>query len=286
MVGGYLTKRIKFLKDPLDVRICDASNTPSVAFLGVPWDGAVAGRPGARYAPAAIRSALCSLPKRFDLEDLGDIDVVMGNAEETWRRIEETVKSLSSWRQLLIAGGDHSITAFAYRGLAEGKEVGYVVLDAHLDLRATSEGLTSGMTTRLIREHARDAPITIIGVRPWANPQYMFDLAKKLDIEYYTTDDFERLGVEELVDRVSSRHKDVKNYLSIDLDVVDPAFAPGVNAPSPGGLTARETIKLVAELSKALRPAAVDAVEVSPPYDAGNATSSLAAVILYVSVWR
>jgi len=232
VAGGYLTKRTKFLKDPLDVRTCDAPNAPSVAFLGVPWDGAVAGRPGARYAPAAIRSVLCSLPKRFDLEDLGDVDVVVGDAEETWRRIEETVKSLSRWRQLLIAGGDHSITAFAYRGLAEGRRVGYVVLDAHFDLRTTSEGLTSGITTRLIREHAGDAPITIIGVRPWANPQYMFDLAKKLDIEYYTTDDLEKLGIEEVVDRVSSRHKDVDNYLSIDLDVVD---APFQLPPHAGG---------------------------------------------------
>jgi Arginase/agmatinase/formimionoglutamate hydrolase, arginase family len=252
----------------------------------VPWDGAVAGRPGARHAPAYIRNALCNLPKRFDLEDLGDVDVVIGDAEETWRRIEETVKALSHWRQLLIAGGDHSITAFVYRGLSEGRELGYVVLDAHFDLRTTSEGLTSGMTTRQIREFTKKAPVTVIGVRPWANPRYMFELAEKLDVEYYTVEDIEKLGVEEIVDRVISRHRGAKNYLSIDLDVVDPAFAPGVNAPSPGGLTAREAIKLVSDLSKALKPVAVDAVEVSPPYDVGNATSNLAAVLLYVSVWQ
>jgi Arginase/agmatinase/formimionoglutamate hydrolase, arginase family len=114
----------------------------------------------------------------------------------------------------------------------------------------------------------------------------MFNLAEKLDVDYYTIDDLEKLGLDEVVDRVVSCHKDVQNYISIDLDVVDPAFAPGVNAPSPGGLSAREAIKLVASLSKALRPIAVDTVEVSPPYDVGNVTSNLAAVLLYVSVWQ
>lgn len=286
MHNAYLTKRLRFLKDPLDVRTCDMSGESSIVFFGVPWDGAVAGRPGARYAPAHIRTALCSLPKRFDLEDMGDIDVVIGDAEETWKRIKETAKALNNRRQLLIAGGDHSVSAFTYQGLAEGRRLGYIVLDAHLDLRTTSEGLTSGLTTRLIREYAKEAPITVIGVRPWANPQYMFNLAEKLDVDYYTIDNLEKLGLDEVVDRVVSRHKDVQNYISIDLDVVDPAFAPGVNAPRPGGLSAREAIKLVAGLSKALRPIAVDTVEVSPPYDVGNVTSNLAAVLLYVSVWQ
>jgi len=96
---------------------------------------------------------------------MGDIDVVIGDAEETWKRIKETAKALINRRQLLIAGGDHSVSAFTYQGLAEGRRLGYIVLDAHLDLRTTSEGLTSGLITRLIREYAKEAPITVIGVR-------------------------------------------------------------------------------------------------------------------------
>ena len=91
---------------------------------------------------------------------------MIGDAEETWKRIKETAKALINRRQLLIAGGDHPVSAFTYQGLVEGRRLGYIVLDAHLDLRTTSEGLTSGLITRLIREYAKEVPITVIGVRP------------------------------------------------------------------------------------------------------------------------
>ncbi|MEM4422069.1 arginase family protein [Pyrobaculum sp.] len=281
----YLTKKSRLLKDPHDIRMCDNSASSSVVFVGIPWDGAVAGRPGARLGPAKIRTAFCNLPKRADVEDLGDVDVVIGDPAETWQRVEKTFRSLKDRQQILVAGGDHSVTPYVYRGLSEGRKISYVVLDAHFDLRTVSEGLTSGMATRLVKESGGDIPITVIGIREWSNPSYMFSLADKMGIEYYTIEQIHKLGIEEVADRVYQQHKNYKAYLSIDLDVVDPAFAPGVNAPSPGGLTSREVLILVSHLSKALKPIAVDTVEVSPPYDVGDITSNLAAVLLYTSIW-
>jgi agmatinase len=282
----YLVRKAKYLKDPLDVRICDISAPSSVIFIGVPWDGAVAGRPGARFAPGKIRAAFCNLPRNIDVEDVGDVDIVVGNPEETWRRIEMVFSSITDKEQILIAGGDHSITAYAYKGLTRRKKLSYVVLDAHLDVRQLSEGLSSGVTTRLIREFSGDTPISIVGVRRWANPRYMFEQAERLGIEYYTMEDVDKMGVDEVVEKIKTAHKHYDVYLSIDMDVVDPAYAPGVNAPSPGGFSSREVIMLVTQLSKSLRPLAVDVVEVTPAYDVGDVTSSLAAVLLYVSIWR
>ena len=164
--------------------------------------------------------------------------------------------------------------------------MGYIVLDAHLDLRTTSEGLTSGISTRLIREFRQNAAITVIGVRKWSNPSYMFKLADKLGVTYVTIEELQQKGVDEIAEMVVERHENTRVYISVDLDVVDPAYAPGVNAPSPGGMTSREVLTLVEKLSQKLKPIVVDVVEVSPPYDINDVTSQLAATILYVAIWR
>ncbi|WP_243665984.1 arginase family protein [Vulcanisaeta sp. JCM 16159] len=135
----------KFIKDPGDVRIGEVIRRGwvggDVGVLGVPWDGAVGTRPGSRLAPSRIRSWLYSSPYVFSnvsIVDLGDVDVVVGDHNETWRRVEETVsEALGLVRELIVIGGDSTTSYAAFRGLrkAVGGGLAYVLLDAHPDVR-------------------------------------------------------------------------------------------------------------------------------------------------------
>ncbi len=162
----------------------------------------------------------------------------------------------------------------------------YVLLDAHPpDVRVITEGLTSGQVVRWIRSVDPNAYIAIIGVRTYSNAPYLFDEARKLGITVYTIDQVDSMGINAVVSEIVSNTNNRVVHLSINLDVVDPAFAPGVNSPSPGGFTSREVIRLVRELSIRLRPRVFDIVEVTPPFDVNDVTSMLASAIIVNAIW-
>ncbi len=258
----------KFIKDPGDFRIGEVVKrggwaSGDVGILGVPWDGGAVGtRPGSRLAPPArVRSWLYSSPYIFSdvsIVDLGDVDVVVGDHNETWRRVEETVsEALGLVRELIVIGGDSTSSYAAFKGLRKAVSGGlaYVLLDAHPpDVRVITEGLTSGQVVKWIRSVDPNAYIAIIGVRTYSNAPYLFDEARKLGITVYTIDQVDSMGINAVVSEIVSNTSNRVVHLSINLDVVDPAFAPGVNSPSPGGFTSREVIRLVRELSIRLRP--------------------------------
>ncbi|BDR92864.1 arginase family protein [Vulcanisaeta souniana] len=285
----------KFIKDPGDIRIGEVVKrswvSGDVGILGIPWDGAVGTRPGSRLAPARVRSWLYSSPYTFSnvsIVDLGDVDVVVGDHNETWRRVEETVnEALGLVRELIVIGGDSTSSYAAFRGLrkAVNGRLAYVLLDAHPDVRVITEGLTSGQVIRWIRGVDSNAYITIIGVRPHSNAPYLFDEARKLGVTIYTIDQVDSMGINAVVNEVVNNIGDRVAHLSINLDVVDPAFAPGVNSPSPGGFMSREVIRLVRELSVRLRPRVFDVVEVTPPFDVNDVTSMLASAIIVNAIW-
>lgn len=285
----------KFIKDPGDVRIGEVIKrdwvSGDVGILGVPWDGAVGTRPGSRLAPARVRSWFYSSPyilSGVSIIDLGDVDVVVGDHNETWRRVEETVnEALGLVKELIVIGGDSTTSYAAFRGLRRVVSGGlaYVLLDAHPDVRVVNEGLTSGQVIRWIRGVDPNAYIAIIGVRPHSNAPYLFDEARKLGVEVYTMDQVDSLGMDAVIGEVVDRVGDRVTHLSINLDVVDPAYAPGVNSPSPGGFTSREAIRLVRELSARLRPRIFDLVEVTPPFDVNDMTSMLASTLMVNAIW-
>jgi len=285
----------KFIKDPNDVRLGEvikrAWTSGDVGILGVPWDGAVGTRPGSRLAPSRIRSILYTMPLtsgKVSLVDLGDVDVVIGNHDETWRRIELTVQeSLKMVRELLIIGGDSTVSYASFRGLrgSLNGDLAFILLDAHPDVRIISEGLTSGQVIRWIRGIDPEAYVCVIGVRPFSNAPYLLDEARRLNVKVYTMDYLDSHGIDKVINEVLSEVEGRVTYLSVNLDVVDPAFAPGVNSPSPGGFTSREVIRLVSLLSHSLKPRIFDVVEVTPPFDLNDVTSMLAAVILINAVW-
>lgn len=285
----------KFIKDPGDVRVGEVIRRGwvkgDVGILGVPWDGAVGTRPGSRLAPARIRSWLYTSPMIYgglSVVDLGDVDVVVGDHRETWRRIEETVaEALGLVRELLVIGGDSTTSYAAFRGLRKAVNDGlaYVLFDAHPDVRVVSEGLTSGQVVRWIREVDPNAFIAIIGVRPYSNAPYLFNEAEKLNVKVYTMDYVDSYGLENVINELAESIRGRVTHVSVNLDVVDPAFAPGVNSPSPGGFTSREIIRAVREITRRLRPRVFDVVEVTPPFDINDITSMLAATLLLNAIW-
>ena len=286
-------RQARLLKDPEDLRVSDL--TPAVPLLGIPWDWSTAGRPGARFAPSVIRQELYSLrPLSHDLgalkvgfDDLGDVDVVGGDPDETSKRATTAARAAmeaSSSRSVpaVFLGGDHSVTGWVSKPFVEAG-ASILVLDAHYDLRKVSEGVTSGSWLRELLESHRDVEVMVVGASDYLNPPYAPARAAELGLKVVTRSRLLRDpqgALSEVRDFVRGR----KVYLSIDMDHLDQAFAPGVNSPNPAGMTPYETLAVLDSLREASAVVAVDVTEVAPPYDVGGQTARLAAYLLLRAV--
>ncbi len=249
----------------------------SYALLGVPFDITSTYRTGARFAPLAIREASLnietySLRSKIDIEDvnihdLGDLNVT-GDTQETLKRLGQVVEELlASKKTPTIIGGEHTITLGAARAIS--KNFAVLDFDAHLDLRDEYMNLRTSHTTfmRRLNEQAKPSRIIEIGTRAVCKEE--LDYAKKASIEFITTQQIREEGIEWTVKKISRLLSNVKRiYLTVDMDVLDPAFVPGVQNPEPDGLCAHMFYDLLSGVIDE-RIAAFDVVEVAPPYDNG-----------------
>jgi len=256
--------------------------------LGIPFDVTSTYRTGARFAPTAIREASLNIEtysfrtgvdiEDLKLHDLGNLDVT-GDAAETLRRTEQVIKELLEAKKVpAIIGGEHTITLGAAK--AVGKNVAIIDFDAHLDLRNEYMNQTVSHTTfmRRINEQAKPARIVEVGTRAVCREE--LDYAKKADIAFMTAQQIRNNGVEQASRKIAKMLSDVKKiYLTVDLDVLDPAFAPAVQNPEPDGLCTHHLLDLLSEVCDE-RVAAFDVVEVAPPYDHGL-TSIVAARTMF-----
>ncbi len=277
------------LRDPGDERIGGLGECAGSALVGVPWDWSVTGRPGPRLAPQKIRSYLYGLtpfspthgPIKCRPRDLGDIRVAPGEWGTTRARIASASRILlGGYERVYLVGGDHSIAGPALEALAsvEGR-ASLVMLDHHYDLRSTSEGLTSGSWLYEVLSKAPGrVDALVVGVGDYSNPSYLAERAKRLGVKVIP-----RLSLlkGEGLDAVRSIIDSLEEpiYLSIDMDHLDQAYAPGVNAPGVMGMDPRETLLILRSLS-GRRVRVVDLVEVNPLVDVADSTSRLAAKIL------
>ncbi len=278
----------RLLRDPYDIRISDLEPGPW-ALLGIPWDWSVAGRPGARFAPQTIRKYLytttpfnASRPSILcrGLKDLGDVNIVPGDLEATAKRVKEAVSELlPKYRLLVILGGDHSITEWIVEAiLSKTDDICLIVFDAHYDLRSVSEGVTSGAWLYNLKSRHPSLQALVLGIADHMNPPYLAKRAEKLGVK--------TVPALHILENIDSAFKAIsslncrKAYISIDMDHVAAAWAPGVNSPSPIGLTPYHTVKLLYFIAERFNIVGVDVVEVAPPYDVGDATSMLAAHLL------
>ncbi len=268
-----------------------------VAVVGVPFDSGVTYRPGARFGPSHIRQgsrllrpynpALDVSPfAGVQVVDAGDIAANPFSIEEALAQIEEGVRELSAdGRDVVLLGGDHTVTLPALRALKDQHgPIALVHFDAHLDTWDTyfDAPFTHGTPFRRAwQEGLLDADHTMhVGIR--GSLYSRDDLAEDATMGFSTVParDLDRLGADRVVEMIRERVGDAPVYISVDIDVLDPGFAPGTGTPEAGGLTSRELLAMVRGFAGA-NVVGADVVEVSPPYDHAEITAIAAANLAY-----
>jgi agmatinase len=264
-----------------------------VAVLGIPFDTATTNRPGARFGPEAVRSASIALrpynPAQraqvfgaISVADMGDVAVTPGNGEKTVGQIAEQLEPIvRRGARTLCIGGDHLVVLGELRAhAAVHGPLGLVLLDAHADVWDAYYGERYFHGTpfrRALEEGLLDPGRSLIaGMRGGVYDQGDVDLPGGLGFEVLSIDELVALTPEAYAARVRARVGDGPLFLSFDVDVLDPAFAPGTGTPEAGGLSTREAIGYVRAL-RGLHFAGSDVVEVSPPYDGPGHLTAIAA---------
>lgn len=278
----------------------DAVPDYDVAVLGVPFDGGTSYRPGARFGPMQVRASSRHLRPAFHPEldvapfkelqvvDAGDVACTPFSIDEAVAQIERHAREVQGDardRRIVAVGGDHTIALPLLRSVNRVHgPVALVHFDAHLDTWDTyfNAPTTHGTVLRRAFEEGLLAEdhCMHLGIR---GPIYdKIDLKEDADFGFKTirASDLDRIGIEAAVDQVRRRVGDLPVYLSIDIDVLDPAFAPGTGTPEAGGLTSRELLRLLRSLD-GLNLVGADVVEVAPDYDHGEITTIAAATVIY-----
>jgi agmatinase/guanidinopropionase len=269
-----------------------------VAVVGVPYDGSTSYRSGTRFGPRAIReqsmllwgynNALGAAPfQKLRIVDYGDVEVVPVDVVATHRAVEQQVDTIvAQGVQVIGLGGDHSIALPLLRAHARRHgPLAVVHFDAHPDTwdREFGEHKYSHGTPfrRAIEEGLIDTSAYVqIGIRgPTAGPQDYVD-AVQLGARMITLDEALERGVASVMEEVRQRMAGKAVYVSLDIDAVDPAFAPGTGTPEVGGFSSHQMLQLVRGL-KGLNLVGFDLVEVSPPFDHGHITAILAANLVF-----
>ena len=268
-----------------------------VAVIGVPFDSGTSYRPGARFGPAHIRQSsrlLRTYNVALDVEpfttqqvaDAGDIAVNPFNIGAAIGTLHAATRELArDGTTLLTLGGDHTIALPLLRTMHElHGPIAVLHFDAHLDTWDTyfGEPYTHGTPFRRAAEERLIDPdhCLHVGIRgPVYSPR---DLPESADLGFDTLHctEMESLGVTEAIARMRVRLGDRPVYVSLDIDVLDPAFAPGTGTPEPGGLTSRELLAMLRGLSGA-NVVGADVVEVAPAYDHAEITGLAAAHAAY-----
>ncbi len=275
-----------------DVEHCD------VAILGIPFDGGTSYRPGARFGPQAIRQASRHLRTNYhpnydtepfmqlQVADAGDVACNPYSIEQAIEQIQtDATDLLGKVGGLVSLGGDHTIAVPLLRAMNHHHgPVALVHFDAHLDTWDTYFGApyTHGTPFRRAAEEGLflDHASMHVGIR---GPLYSRDDLKndeELGFKVIHCDDFQTEGVDSIVRRIRKRVGNHALYLSIDIDVLDPAHAPGTGTPEVAGMTTRELLQVFRGLAD-LNIVGTDIVEVAPAYDHAEITALAAATAAY-----
>tara|TARA_B100002052_G_scaffold29594_1_gene22967 strand:- start:369 stop:1235 length:867 start_codon:yes stop_codon:yes gene_type:complete len=277
----YLTNSPKLIS-PSD------NSEPVAKLFGIPFDSTHSYKPGCRFGPDVIRDAFNNIEifmpefgvdlEQVNIQDLGNLEhtVVAQNMIDMVRKTTSELKDTSN--QLIILGGEHSLTYGSY--MSYPKDTGYVVFDAHYDLRDEYAGtkLSHAAYLRRIIEERGSENIIHVGARAYVKEELEFLTEHNVK----TISDSEiRIGDgPKLLQKMTEKFENL--YVSIDLDVLDPAFAPGVGNPEAIGITSRELYDMVVSLKNS-RIKAADIVELNPTFDNGS-TASLAARLMSIII--
>ena len=273
-----------------------------VAFLGVPFDQGTFGRPGARYGPDAVRDAPRAYAYNdpyadqedaggyFDLDvggellkgvtmaDCGDVTILPADVLRNFSKVTAAVEKMVERGSFpVVVGGDHSITFPVVRALGAFAPLDIVHFDAHLDYTHETQGVlySHGSPIRRCRELPFIDHITSLGVRSVRRKPY--EDSQRDGSLVISTKRFKALGAQGVADLIPSG----KNlYITFDVDVMDPAQAPGTGTPEVGGLLYHEAKDCLTELVRRNKVVGLDMVELAPVYDSTDTTSQLVARLI------
>ncbi|MGM0853906.1 MAG: formimidoylglutamase [Bacillota bacterium] len=276
-----------------------------IAILGAPLSKPSISHSGASFAPDAIRRCLNSfttynIERGTDLAeasktiiDFGDITMHPTSIEGCHQRIYESFKEVMDTNAApitIILGGDHSITTSTVKAIKETKgTVGILQFDAHHDLRNTDDGGPTNGTPfrRLIEEgHINGEDLIQIGIRSYANAKAYHDYAIEQGVTVYTMKDVRHQPITELIQESLAKLESQVDtiYLSVDMDVLDQAYAPGCPAIGPGGMhpdTLTEAVQIALQHPKVTT---MDIVEIDPTLDIRDMTSRIASLLIINSL--
>ena len=264
--------------------------------IGIPYDGAACARKGAALAPERIRFWSTHLTQfSEDRTRLGGIRIcdlgnfLVADQDLDFKSIYETIASLPNVP--IVLGGDHSISIPVFQAQHEryrDQRLGVLWVDAHPDLCDVFTGskLSHACVLRRALEFGIEPQnVCLVGLRSWEDQE--IDLIENGGLNAYTAADVAERGMKSIASRVYSKLSGCDAvHISLDIDCLDPAFAPGTGIPDAGGLTSREVITLIKAL-RGLPLVGLDVVEVSPPIDPSEATvfAALKIIIEYIAVF-
>ena len=258
--------------------------------LGVPFDVTSTYRTGARFGPNAVRQASLNIEtysfrsgvdaEDLMLHDLGDLHVST-SPKRTVDMLKLVVEDLLAAKKMpVVIGGEHTITLGILKGLGDKtKETAVVSFDAHLDVRKEYQGLTLSHTTfmRVINEEVKPARIVEVGTRAVSREELTY--AEEGGISFFTSHQIRKEGTAQVTQRLKEELAPYKRvYLTVDMDVLDPVFAPAVQNPEPEGIATSTLLDILCALCDK-RVVGFDVVEIAPVYDQGISAIAAAKVM-------
>ena len=273
--AGLLTfGTLPYTQDPAELQGVD------VAIVGAPTDDLVSDRPGARFGPRAIRAASCPPGQHLEAKvdamaelkmvDFGDAPVLPADPARTHEAIERTVGEVVSADAIpIVLGGDHSIAEPDIRACAARHgPLGLVHFDTHTDTGTEVFGVEVSHGTpmyRLVQQgHIDPKRYVQIGLRGyWPGPKE-FAWQEEHGITSFFMHDVRELGIREVIERTLGLVGAGPTYVTVDVDVLDPAFAPGTGTPEPGGMTSGDLLWACRTVAEGLELVGAEVVEVIP----------------------
>ncbi|OZM57219.1 formimidoylglutamase [Lottiidibacillus patelloidae] len=281
------------------IRSWDGKETVSnFGLLGLPLSKPSISHSGACFAPTIIRKALQSystyaIEEDVDLNntitDFGDVAMHVTSVAESNKRIKDALSSILSTHNSMIPiilGGDHSVTAPSVDAFSKVKgNIGIIQFDAHHDLRNLDDGGPSnGTPFRQLIEggHLKGKHLLQIGIRNFSNSRNYFDYAKENEVTVLTMQQVNELSLKNVInDWLRNVKSEVDAiYVSVDMDVLDQAYAPGCPAIGPGGMTSETLLDAIRHLGTLEEVQAIDIVEIDPTLDFRDMTSKVAAHVI------
>jgi len=267
----------------------------SFILFGVPFEKTSSFRHGADKAPHEVRQASWNF-ERYDLRtginfeeilvhDYGDLDVQNLTSKEVFETTKTFTSMLLAKQKIPIAiGGDHSITPGIITAFP--KDIAVISLDAHMDFRQNykNDRYNHACVIRRVTDHIPLRNIAILGIRSAEKEEY--EQAQEQGLFFRDAFTINKIGIEKSIQQTKTYLKEKQIYLTLDIDVVDPAYAPGTSTPEPFGLTPMDVLEIIEAFSPQL--IGCDVVEVCPPYDHGQ-TAVLAAKLVQTcisGIWR